>query len=60
MNFENNCREVENAITNITRTKSKKNQRISPLQKKMHKKKSKIRNVVLRDNNQKMIIVYRM
>ena len=39
MNFENNCREVGIVIANRTRTKYKKNSRISPPQKKIHLKK---------------------
>ena len=45
MNFENNCIEVGIAIVNITRTRSKKNQRISPLPNRKNLKNLKISNV---------------
>ena len=51
MNFENNYIKVRIAIANRTRTRSKKNQRISPLPNRKNLKKSKISKVKFRNNN---------
>ncbi len=45
MNFEYNCIKVGMAIANRTRTRSKKNQRISPLPNRKNLKNLKISNV---------------